>query len=298
VAHNVSYARHLDSLSEPYEMLDAAQMREVTGSSYYEGGLYTPGTVMLQPAGYVLGLAAGLARQADVYEQSPVTEIRRKGGDWRVATQDGAVTAGRVILANNGHLESFGFAKGRLMHLFLYASMTHDLPKGVIKGQARWGVTPSDPMGTTVRRIGPDQGGDRIVTRTYATLRSGMQASARDLARATALQRQKFDERFPQLAGTKPAYEWAGHLCLSLNSVSVVGALDDGMYSACVQNGLGTARGTLSGIGAAEMALGQHSQITEAFAAEEAPKRLPPQPFRDIGANLVIRIKERGAARE
>ena len=33
----------------------------------------------------------------------------------------------KVILANNGHLESFGFARQQLMHIFLYASMTVDL---------------------------------------------------------------------------------------------------------------------------------------------------------------------------
>jgi hypothetical protein len=33
-------------------------------------------------------------------------------------------------------------------------------------------------MGTTMRRIDTAQGGDRIVTRTCATLRPGMQATA------------------------------------------------------------------------------------------------------------------------
>lgn len=38
-------------------------MRHITGSSYYSGGLYTPGTAMLQPAGYIRGFAAGLERE-------------------------------------------------------------------------------------------------------------------------------------------------------------------------------------------------------------------------------------------
>ena len=71
-----------------------------------------------------------------------------------------------------------------------------------------------------------------------------------------------------------------------------------GIFAACVQNGLGTARGTLTGIAAAEMAIGQTSDITRSFSNEAAPKRLPPQPFRDIGANAVLRWKERQAAQE
>ncbi|MBC7178482.1 MAG: FAD-binding oxidoreductase, partial [Roseovarius sp.] len=60
-AHNQSYAAHLASLGEPSEMLDARAMRHLTGSAHYRSGLYTPGTVMLQPAGYIRGLAAGLS---------------------------------------------------------------------------------------------------------------------------------------------------------------------------------------------------------------------------------------------
>jgi hypothetical protein len=88
-------------------------------------------------------------------------------------------------------------------------------------------------------------------------------------------------------------YAWAGHLCLTLNGVSVMRKLDDGLYSGCVQNGLGTARGTLTGIGAAELACGATSDITAHFTAEDRPKRLPPRPLSDIGANAVtLRWKE------
>ena len=37
------------------------------------------------------------------------------------------MTAPKVILAVNGHLNSFGFLKGQLMHVFTYASMTRPL---------------------------------------------------------------------------------------------------------------------------------------------------------------------------
>ena len=68
--------------------------------------------------------------------------------------------------------------------------------------------------------------------------------------------------------------------------------LDDGLYSGCVQNGLGTTRGTLTGIGAAELACGETSAITRHFGAEQPPKKLPPQPFKQIGANALLRYRE------
>ena len=48
-AHNRAYAAHLDRMNEAWRMLDADAMRALTGSAFYLSGLYTPGTVMLQP---------------------------------------------------------------------------------------------------------------------------------------------------------------------------------------------------------------------------------------------------------
>ncbi len=297
-AQNRSYAAHLDALREPYEHLDAQAMEALTGSTHYLSGLYTPGTVMLQPAGYIRGLAEGLSRNVALYENSPAISIKRVGHIWRVQVPNGAVTATQVILAINGHLESFGIAQGRLMHVFLYAALTPDLPDDTLKGAPRWGITPSDPMGSSMRRIDAAQGGNRILTRTMATLRSGMQVRDADMARATAAQQAKFEARFPKLAGVKPEYLWAGHLCLSRNGAAVTGEVEEGLFTACVQNGLGTTRGTLTGIAAAEMACGADTRLTRHFAAEAAPDRLPPQPFRDAVGNAVIRWKERRAAQE
>ena len=295
-AHNLSYAKHLESLGEGSEMLDGAAMAALTGSKHYVSGLYTPGTVMLQPAGYIRGLGAGLARDGvRVCEDSPVTGFARVGGEWKVQTRGGTVTTPKVILANNGHLESFGVARGRLMQLFLFATMTPELGADALArlgGAQRWGVTPSDPMGTTMRRIDTGQGGNRIVTRTCAVLKQDMRPRMGQLERAARVMQRKFDQRFPQLAGMRMQYTWAGHLCLSLNSVAVTGEIDQGVYGACVQNGLGTARGTLTGICAAEVAMGESSDITVHFGAEAQPKRLPPQPFAELGANLVLRWKE------
>jgi len=278
-AHNTALAEHLATMNEPSEKLDAQQMRAITGSSYYTSGLYTPGTVMLQPAGYVRGFATGLARDGvSILENSAVTQLTRVSGDWVVKTNHGQITAKHVILSVNGHLESFGFARQRLMHVFLFATMTPDLPKDVLGGDPRWGITPSDPMGTTVRRIDTAQGGNRIVTRTCAVLRPSMQARNTDLKRALKIMRRKFDDRFPNLSDVKMEHSWAGHLCLSRNGVGCVGEVDQGIVAACVQNGLGTTRGTLAGIAAAETVLGQSSDVT--------------QPFQQIGANVYLRYKE------
>ena len=293
---NISYAEHLTALGEANEMLDAKTMHDVTGSRHYTAGLYTPGTVMLQPAGYIRSVAAGLRREGvHVFENSPITAVRKAGPDWALSTAKGKVTAAKVIMANNGHLESFGFARRRLMHVFLYASMTVELDKTALSklgGQSRWGVTPSDPMGTTMRRIDTPQGGNRIVTRTCASFIPGMEASNAGVARAAKVHRRKFADRFPAIADVPMEYSWAGHLCMSWNGVAVMRELEAGLFSACVDNGLGTVRSTLTGIGAADLAMNHQSDIAAHFLAEDEPSRIVPSPFAEIGANIYFRWKE------
>lgn len=295
-AANVSYAKHLQDLGEAHEVLDAQAMRRITGTGYYRDGLYTPGTVMIQPAGYVQGLAAGIERGGvTIYENAAVLRIESTAQGWQVQTAQGAVRAHKLILANNGHLESFGFKRGQLMHIMLNACITQELDPAAIRalgGQECWGITPADPMGTTVRRIGPAQGGNRIVIRQGGYYRPSMQTSKADLDRLVRHMRRKFDARFPMLKHVGFQHSWSGHLCLARNNVSVMRELEPGLFAACVDNGLGTTRSTLTGIGAAELACGQSSAITAFFGAEAEPQRLPPHPFDTIGANVYMRWKE------
>ncbi|MFO1202028.1 MAG: FAD-binding oxidoreductase [Tabrizicola sp.] len=301
-ALNRSYAHHLTSLGEPNERLDAQGMYQLTGSRHYVSGLYTPGTVMLQPAGFIRGFGEGLrAAGVGIWENTPVTAFARQGQGWTLTTPNGTVTSAKVILANNGHLESFGFAANRLMHVFLYASMTVDLPAETLKtlgGQPRWGVTPSDPMGTTMRRIDTALGGNRIVTRTCASFLPGMEPSDAALKRTAAVHARKFADRFPTLVGVRQEYTWAGHLCLTRNAVSIARELEPSLYAATVCNGLGTARSTLTGIAAADLAMGLTTEVTRHFAAEVQPTKLPPKPFSTLGANLFLRFKEWRAGAE
>jgi glycine/D-amino acid oxidase-like deaminating enzyme len=301
-SNNSVYAADLTAIGEPSTRLDQKAMFELTGSRHYYSGLYTPGAVMIQPAGYIRSVVRGLRNGGvKIFEQSPVLKFERVNDSWIVSTARHKISAGKVILANNGHLESFGFAKQRLMHIFLYASMTVALGNehlSKLGGQPRWGVTPSDPMGTTMRRIDGPLGGNRIITRTCFSFLPNMLPSEATLQRTAKVHRQKFAERFPDIKDAPMEYTWAGHLCLTRNGVAVMRELDQGLYSACVQNGLGTVRGTLTGIGAAELACGVESAITRHFTAEAEPTLLPPPPISTLGANAYLRYKEWAARPE
>ena len=173
IKNNTSYARHLDRLDEPSRLLDQNDMQSITGSDYYQGGLWTPGTAIIQPALYIRGIADGLTQRSDIwlYENSAVTEIGKRGDRWEVKTAFGSVVADKAILAVNGLIENFGYYKKHLMHINLYASLTRELKQEEVAklgGESRWGFTPSDPLGSSVRRIS-GTGGHRILIRNRCT---------------------------------------------------------------------------------------------------------------------------------
>lgn len=300
-AHNKAYADHLTRMGEKSELLDARAMQDICGSSYYDSGLFTPGTAMIQPALYVRHLADGLHHTGVVvHENSPVTGLERSGGSWTVETAKGSVSAGKVVLATNGHAESFGFFKNRLIHIYLYASMTAPLTREqsrLLGGSQRWAFTPADPLGTTVRRIS-GTGGDRIIVRNRFTWAPGRTVSENKLASIGRVHDRSFRNRFPMLADIPMDYRWGGLLCLSRNTVPAFGEIESGLFSACCQNGLGTAMGTLSGKLTAELILGQTSESLRTMRSYAAPQKLPPEPFRSLGANAIMRWGEFKAGTE
>ncbi|WP_299847270.1 FAD-binding oxidoreductase [uncultured Roseovarius sp.] len=299
-AHNLEYAQHLTNMNEPHEMLDAAQMHQITGTSYYQSGLVTPGAGLVQPALFVRSMAKGLrSNRVSLYENAPVIRLQRDR-DWTAQTPNGSVTAPKVILGVNGHANSFGHFRGRLMHIHLYGSMTRALTPDEIKtlgGDRRWGLTPADPMGSTVRRIS-GTGGDRIIVRNRFSYDPSMQISEGKLARMACDHDKGFAARFPMLKGVEMEYRWGGRLCLSRNGAPALGEVDEGLYSACCQNGLGVAKGTLHGMLMADLASGVGSDLLDQVLDQPLPSRLPPEPFATLGARAVLRWGEYKAGRE
>lgn len=298
---NNDYSKHLKTLSEDFEILNGQQMKEVCGSSYYCNGLFTPGTALLQPAQYVRELADGLISQGvEIFESSPVLSLKKMRHSWIAKSNAGTVEAPKVILAVNGHVESFGFYKRRLMHVTLYGSMTRPLNEEEnrqLGGTENWAFTPADPMGTTVRKFHSPQG-PRIVIRNRSTWnpnRASRENASKDIVET---HEKSFKARFPMLPAVTMEYSWGGLLCLSRNSVSAFGQIDDGLYSACCQNGLGTARGTLLGAQAAELASGNNTMLSEQLLNDPMPQKLPPEPFSSIGAKTFLRWGEFIAGKE
>ncbi|WP_438464125.1 NAD(P)/FAD-dependent oxidoreductase [Marinomonas sp. PE14-40] len=294
-AHIESYRHHLEALGEEYRLMSHGDMKDWTGLDFYRQGLYTPGAVMIQPAAFIRQAAQGLSGKVSFYENSPVIHIDL-GNPHKLVTPKGTVKAKNIILAVNGHIQSFGFFPRQLLHVFTYASMTRALTdKEVTRlgGVNDWGILPADPMGTTVRRSSDFMGsGHRVVVRNHATLNQNMEVNSNNIRTAQKLQDKAFSNRFPMLNGIEMEHRWGGRLCLSWNSMPAFGEVETRIWSAACQNGLGTVKGTLSGMMAAEQAVLGKSDMLSEFLIHQAPAVLPPEPFLSLGAKVTMRWKE------
>jgi glycine/D-amino acid oxidase-like deaminating enzyme len=299
--HIASYCHHLKNLGEPFDIIECQSMQDMTGTSFYTKGLFTPGAVLIQPAAFILQAAKGLSERVEIYQNSPVIELTA-GSPNTVKTAKHTITAEKIILAVNGHIESFGYFKKRLLHVFTYASMTQALTSKQVEalsGRTDWNILPADPMGTTVRRTSNYQGsGDRITVRNHFTLNQDLQINETELAKIARIHKKSFSERFPMLNDVDMQYRWGGRLCLSWNSVPAFGELEKNIYSAACQNGLGTVKGTLSGMLAAEKAVLGETTLVAEYSSYSAPRKLPMEPFLTLGATASLKWKEWLAGKE
>ena len=149
-------------------------------------------------------------------------------------------------------------------------------------------------MGTSVRRIREG----RIVIRNTFTYNPDMCTSKSQIDVIGRRHDKSFRARFPMLDGVGMDYRWGGHLCLSLNSVPGFGEIEPGLYSAVCQNGLGTVKGTLSGMLIAEHAAGLENPMIDALLACGPPRRLYPEPFMTVGARSHLWWAHKRAGRD
>ncbi len=289
--HLVEYAGQLERLGEPHELLDAGQTAALTGVTTFSSALFTPGTAMIQPASFVRNFADALKPPVQVFEQSPVIRFWRAGETWTVETEKGSVSAPRVILAVNGHAQSFGLLPRRLMHVFTYASLTRAFDPFLLGGERRWAATPALPMGTTLRRIVTPEG-DRLLVRSRYTFNPTITVSDGALARAGQMHDRKLASRFPMLRGIGMDYRWAGAMALTWNSVPVVQEAEQGLWLAAGCNGVGATNATANGIFAAERCLSVMSELSRIYAEAAAPKPIPPEPLATVGGKISLTWKE------
>jgi glycine/D-amino acid oxidase-like deaminating enzyme len=302
----------LDAAGVCHHWLDAEAIAALTGSRFYRAAIRLPGTVTVQPAALVRGLARSLPEQVTVFEASPVRRIRRRppgppaarrgrggrapaaggdlgggggagGGGFRIEAGGGALLCDRLFLAANGYTPGMGFLRHRASPRFSFASLTRVLTaaeQADLGGERHWGVLPSDPSGSTVRRT-RDQ---RILIRN--TFHYSPSPAVRPRVRRAAGRRHRaaLAARFPGLREVPFDYTWSGLYATSGNGQPYFGELAPGLFTAAVFNFAGIAMGTAAGRLLADLALDEPSPALTDLRQLPLPSWLPPEPLRSLHA--------------
>lgn len=291
-----AYRKGLERLGASYSMMSADDMARKLGTEYYCKGLFTPGTVLVQPAALARGLAQSLPANVTLYEQTPVEQVEY-GTPTRLTTPWGRITTANLVLTNNAFAKEFGFFGNALLPVFTYGGITRQLTEDEqnrLDGDPYWGVIPADPFGSTVRRT-PDQ---RILVRNCFSYQPKGRSSDATLAWARDHINNSFKARFPMLERVEIESVWGGALCMSRNHTSYFGGLKPNVYGAGCHNGLGVTKGTAIGTLLADHIAGQDSTLLRYVMSQPSPAKNPPRPFLDIGVKAALRYNQFKAGSE
>ncbi len=291
-----AYCAGLDMLGERYERWNEARATQYLGTAHFHDAVWTPENILMQPAALVRGLAATMPANVTVYEDSPV-EAFDNGPTKTLTTAHGSLKTPHVILATNGWTPAFGYMTQHFVVIFTYASLTRPLTEAEqadLGGEGDWGVIPATMGGTTMRYT-QDK---RLLIRKG--VRYTPDGYSHDAQRRGIYQGhiKTFRERFPMLPDVTFEHSWGGAMCMTRNHAPKFGVLDDGVWSAVCQNGVGAAKGTIQGRAVAELAVGEDSEIVSDMLKFDEPVKLPPRWLTGIAARYQIAKAELFAGRD
>ena len=283
-----SFAAALDRLNKDYRWVDASEIRDLTGSRHYTKALFTPGTVLLQPAKYLRNAMRALPANVDIYENTPIVEIMRDKPRHVCKTPTNLIRPAKILLCNNGYLTRCGFFDKTAIPVYTYASLTQplsDAEAAKIGGRATFGVIPADSFGTTLRRTADN----RLFLRNVYAYARDFRSTQADVEYAKRKHQIAFERRYPEIASIGFEHSWGGVLALSHNGGMVFGKLAEGIFGTAFCNGTGVSRGTTFGKALAEYAMGRSSRSIEILLKRPVPNRGYPSWLTELGVRLTTR---------
>lgn len=287
----------LSQIGKDYRWVSKDEIRAVTGSKHYVQAIHTPGTVLMQPAKYLVGMKDRLPGNIEVYEKTPVTGIAYGKASHVCETPNATITASKVLLCNAAYLTECGFFRNTAIPVYTYASMTrrlNDNELGAVGASGPFGVIPAESFGTTMRLTADN----RLFLRNVYSYARGFRSRQRDVEQARRHHQVAFDRRYPELSHIGYETSWGGLLTLSHNGGMVFGELGTRIYGSAFCNGTGVARGAAFGKALAELATGHTSHTIDILNNRPKPNRGWPSWVTEIGVRATTAYRFMRAGKE
>ncbi|MCA0961226.1 NAD(P)/FAD-dependent oxidoreductase [Salipiger bermudensis] len=233
----------------PLQLLDAEEAQERVGSASVHGALFDPRAGTVQPLSYCRGLARAAQRAgAQIFEDSPVTEIARDGDGWRVTCNSQTVQAGALLMATNAYHAPLSGAQPPAytpVHFgqFATAPMPAEARARILaRGEGCWDTA------LVMSSFRTDRAG-RIILGAMGNLDGpggGIHAG---------WARRKLRQLFPELADLPFEHSWCGRIAMTSDHIPKIVSLGPNALSCFGYSGRGIGPGTVFGTAAAEALL-------------------------------------------
>ena len=280
------------------ELLDETAVRGQLDSPTYRSGLWDPdGTVMVDPARLVWGLQRScIDAGVRIYDNSRVNDVSRVGSALEVSTEDGVVTAPKVVVATNAWGEPGRSIRRYVVPVYDHVLMTEPLGQEQLDSigwSNRQGVGDSANQFHYYRLTADNRilwGGHDA--NYYRGNGMGPEYELRTGSHVTIAHH--FFDTFPQLEGVRFSHRWAGPIGTTSKFAAAFGSRHDGdLVWVGGYTGLGVGASRWGARTAIDLVDGQETERTELRMVRKKPFPFPPEPLR----NPVIQFTRRQIAK-
>lgn len=237
------------------QLWDKAQLKQYLGSDIYVGGLFDRNSGHLHPLNYCLGLAkACLDLGVQIFEHSPVVDMKIRGDKVTLKTKKAQVTAQNVVIATNAYIAGLprsihrGTAR-KILPVESFIIATEPLAQSVADSVINNGMSVCDNnLLLDYYRLSAD---NRLLFGSDSS-------SNKDMVQ---VMRRNMLKVFPQLADVKIDYGWGGPIDMTMNSQPHFGRIKPNIYFAHGYSGHGVALTGLAGRIIVEAILGNDERL-------------------------------------
>lgn len=234
----------------PVTLLSREEAAPRIGSKSFYGALFDARAGVIQPLAYAHGLAhAAKQAGARLYADSPVTNLKKESGYWRLTTPTGTVRAKSVIQATLGYPDfAFKDCQKEIIPFNYFQFATSPLPDDVRKTILPGGEGALDTH-MILSSFRMDQAGRLMVGSVGQVERKGY-AVHKSWAQRT------IKKIFPQVGSFSLDYAWNGQIAMTVDHIPRFHMPADNFVSVSSYNGRGIGPGTVFGKLLAELVQG------------------------------------------
>jgi len=263
-------------LGEPVDLLSADEVRHMTGTAAFAGGLLDHRAGTINPMGYCRGLArAARAAGAKISTGARATKLNRDGAHWQVKTDTGTLQAKAVVIGTNAYTDALWPGLKdifSMIHYFQFATKPlgshadHILP-------GRQGLWDTGQIMFNIRRDAQD----RLLVGSM-----GKVVGSPDRGVSQRFARRQIARLFPDLGPVQFEQAWHGQIAMTADHLPKIYRLDEDLFAPIGYNGRGITTGTIFGKAMAEVLTGA--------PLDSLPLPVSSVPKLDPGAGLRSRL--------